>query len=279
MLHIPVHLGQGSKHRIVLVHGFTQAGGVWERLAQQLAQAGYEVIAPDLPGHGWTDAKHDPADLWEAGRLLGEAGGKATYVGYSLGGRALLHTALHADLSSDLVERMVIIGAKAGFRNPADAATRTRADNALADRIEALGRDGKLDVFIDEWLQHPVNIRLPHDATHRALRLRNRPEGLAASLRYCGSGPQQPLWEKLPSLQMPVLVGYAEHDTPVILEDNAGLAQAIGANAQQYQFRGVGHSIPFEAPAAFAEVVLDFARGVWPAEVSADRGDGLGLCD
>lgn len=259
MLNVPIRVGDPGARRLVLVHGFTQSGDVWHDLADRLASEGFEVLCPDLPGHGGTDARYDLVDLWEAGRLLGETCGSADYVGYSLGGRTLLHTALHTE-GADWVRSMVLVGAKAGFRDPEAAKARTLADEQLADRIEALGRQGLLHEFIDEWLQHPVNIRLPEAAKHRDLRLRNRAEGLASSLRACGSGPQRPLWELLPSLTMPVLVAFAEHDTPVILEDNAGIAAGIGSNAQQVRVPGVGHSIPFEAPEEFAAMVLEFLR-------------------
>lgn len=264
MLNVPIRFGDEGAPRVVLVHGFTQAAEVWLQLARRLAERGYQVLAPDLPGHGETDPKYDTVDLWEAGRMLGETCGQGSYIGYSLGGRTLLHTALQPELPGTLVERMVLIGAKAGFRDPADAEARTQTDNALADRIELLGSEGRFHEFIDEWLQHPVNIRLPIEATHRDLRLRNRPEGLAESLRRCGSGPQEALWDKLASLEMPVLVTFAEFDTPTILQDNAGIASAIGDNARQVEFRGSGHSIPFEVPDAFERVVETFLQGEWP---------------
>lgn len=264
MLNVPVHLGQGSDKRIVLAHGFTQSGEVWLSLAERLSAAGYEVIAPDLPGHGKTPAGHDKSDLWDAGRLLGEVGGKATYIGYSFGGRALLHLAVS---QPDLVERMVLIGAKDGYTDPEKAAQRTADDNALADSIEKLGAAGRLSEFIDQWLKHPVNIRLPQEATHRELRLRNRPEGMASSLRYCGSGPQGVLGSRLAELPMPSLIMYAEYDTETILADVDRLVGSFGPNSRRLRVDGVGHSIPFEAPDVFATIVEQFAAGQWPDQL------------
>lgn len=257
MLNIALHMNAGAPQKIVFVHGFTQSGLVWKSLATRFADLGYEVMAPDLPGHGETDSKYDTADLWESGLLLGKTCGNGIYVGYSLGGRTLLHTALHSDLAPNPVQKMVVVGAKAGYKDREQAAKRTEEDNELADYIESLAQED-LSEFIDEWLQHPVNIRLNAQQAHRDIRLRNRPQGLAASLRHCGPGPQQSLWPKLSGLQMPVLVAYAEYDTPTILEDNYGLAEAIGENAQQIRLKGVGHSIPFEAPDVFADVVEKF---------------------
>lgn len=256
MLNVPLHRGSGHP-RLVLVHGFTQSGRVWEDIARDFQDRGYEILAPDLPGHGETPPEHDTADLWDAARLLGDVGGPATYIGYSLGARTLLHLAIERP---DLVERMVLVGAKAGFVDRNAAIKRTEEDDALADRIEALGGEGRFSEFIDEWLRHPVNVRLPPNATHRDLRLLNRPVGIASSLRRCGSGVQEALWDRLPALEMPVLVIFAEHDLPVIIEDNAALASAIGENAEQVRVDGVGHSVPFEAPEVFVDLVDRFTN-------------------
>lgn len=45
--------GQGSKLPIVLLHGFTDNGRCWDRVAQDLA-GGYDLIMPDARGHGRT---------------------------------------------------------------------------------------------------------------------------------------------------------------------------------------------------------------------------------
>ena len=36
----------------VLIHGSGNGGWCWDKVAPLLKQAGHEVIAPDLPGHG-----------------------------------------------------------------------------------------------------------------------------------------------------------------------------------------------------------------------------------
>ena len=249
-MNIALHTGVGSSNRIALVHGFSQSGGIWAEHANALEQAGFEIIAPDLPGHGATDEKFDDVDLWEAGRLLVEACGRATYVGYSLGARTLLHAALQ----SDLVEQMVLIGANAGYRDAAIAARRARDDDILAGHALLAG----IDTFIDEWMMHPVNSRLTISERQIELRKLNRVAGLAASLLNRGVGKQESLWERLPSIDVPALVMCGELDTPVISATTAKLAEAIGLNASYLQVAGVGHSVPFEAETMFLDCVIQF---------------------
>jgi 2-succinyl-6-hydroxy-2,4-cyclohexadiene-1-carboxylate synthase len=253
LLNIAFRIGPGGGERLVLVHGFTQTGDVWRELAARLADR-REILAVDLPGHGATPTQHDGADLWETARLIGEVGEEATYVGYSLGARALLHLAI---AEPRLVKRLVLVGAKAGFTDREAAAARAASDEAMAARIDALSQE-RLHEFIDDWLRLPFNARLREAAQQRELRLTNRASGLSASLRHCGSGVQEALWPHLPALTMPVLTVYAEHDLPAVAEDNQRLAAAIGPNASSLRVLGAGHSIPFEAPETFAGILERF---------------------
>ncbi|MEM9134477.1 MAG: alpha/beta fold hydrolase [Actinomycetota bacterium] len=189
---------RGRGTRLVLAHGFTQNGRCWGPFAADLA-ADHEVMTVDLPGHGDTAADHDQADLPAAASLLAATGGEAVHVGYSLGGRVALHAALAAP---DRVRGLVLIGATAGIDEAEARAERRIADGALADRLLAEG----LDAFLDRWLRNPLFAGLSPDAQHVEARLTNRPDGLAASLRHCGTGTQEPLWERLGSVGVPVLV-------------------------------------------------------------------------
>ncbi|MCP5033337.1 MAG: alpha/beta fold hydrolase, partial [Actinomycetia bacterium] len=196
---------RGRGQRVVLAHGFTQNGRCWGPLGHDLA-ADHEVMAVDLPGHGLTPAELDQADLVTAGRLLGEAGGDGVYVGYSMGGRVALHLALDHPA---LVHGLVLIGVTAGIDEPEERASRRRADTELADRLMAQG----LETFLERWLSNPLFTGLRPEAAAIPARLQNRPEGLAASLRHCGTGNQEPLWSRLDELTMPVLVLAGDRDT------------------------------------------------------------------
>src|SRR3954454_1022578 len=124
---------EGSGPRIVLVHGFTQTHVSWSPIIEDLA-SDHEVVAVDAPGHG--SSSDVRADLAEGAVHLAEAGGEATYVGYSMGARLALRLALDRP---DLVERLVLIGATAGIDDADERAERRLADEALATTIE---RDG-----------------------------------------------------------------------------------------------------------------------------------------
>lgn len=237
----------GCGTRLVLAHGFTQNGRCWGPVAADLA-TDHEVVAVDLPGHGLTPPDHDDADLPEAGRLLAEAGGAAVYVGYSLGGRVALHAALAAP---EQVRALVLIGATAGIDEAEARADRRRADGELADRLLADG----VPSFIERWLRNPLFAGLTAEAQQVEARLTNRPEGLVASLRYCGTGTQEPLWDRLQAIDRPVLIVAGQHDAKF-----AALGRRLvdALPRAELTLLPATHAVHAECPAATAARIRDF---------------------
>jgi 2-succinyl-6-hydroxy-2,4-cyclohexadiene-1-carboxylate synthase len=237
----------GSGDRLVLVHGFTQTGRSWSKIVAGLAHD-YEVVLVDLPGHG--DSSELGGDLVDTAELLGAVGGRATYVGYSMGGRVCLHLAL---AHPELVERLVVLGATGGLDSEAERAERRHADEQLAQDIEALG----VERFLERWLANPLFARLPDDPEALAERHRNTAAGLASSLRATGTGTQQPLWSRLDSLQMPVLAMAGEYDAKFrALADR--LVDSIGPNASVSVVADAGHAAHLEQPDAFVTNLRTF---------------------
>jgi len=240
---------------VVLLHGFGQTGRCWGRFGESLA-ATRPVTALDLPGHGAAGAVE--ADLWTSADLVAEAiepDRPAAVIGYSLGGRVALHTAL---AHPDRVERLVLVSATAGLDDDAERAARRAADDRLAARIEEVG----VIEFLDEWLALPLFATLPPDGRFVDERRTNTARGLASSLRLAGTGTQEPLWDRLRELTMPVLVIAGELD-----EKFAALAErlaaGIGPTATLAVVGAAGHSVHLEQPGLTADLV-----GAWLAQPS-----------
>ena len=236
----------------MLVHGFTQTRRSWAPFVPRLTAAGHEVVAVDAPGHG-RSAEHRDADLPQGARLLAEAGGRAAYVGYSMGGRLALHLAVQ---QPEQVERLVLVGATAGLDTDDERAERRHADEALAAALE---RDG-LDTFLQRWLDNPLFATLPKDAAGVEDRKENTVEGLAASLRNTGTGTQRPLWDDLPRLTMPVLFVVGGNDAKFTALAHR-LRDQWGGPAELASIAGAGHACHLEQPEAFLEVVVPFLAG------------------
>ena len=238
----------GSNRRVVLVHGFTQTLRSWDGVVARLAGTGYEVVRVDLPGHG--GSSHLRMGFDEAAAAVGEGGGKGVYVGYSSGGRLCLRLAVERP---DLVTGLVLLGASPGLADPGERAMRRTADDALAREIEAAGTE----VFLHRWLSQPLFAGLRVPADDFAARRANCPEGLATALRLLGTGAQPPLWERLGSLPMPVLL-MAGIDDPKFTDVAARMARAIGPTAALAVLTGAGHAVALEQAEEVATRITDF---------------------
>lgn len=238
-------------NRLVLLHGFTQTGRSWRHLRDRLT--GFEVVTPDLPGHG---SKADGCvDLWKAAATVAEECGDGIYVGYSLGARVALHCALSAPRRP---VGLVLISGTAGIDDAGERKARRESDESLARHLETIG----LEAFLREWLAQPLFAGLDPAAADIESRLHNSEHGLAASLRNCGTGTQDPLWDRLGSIDIPVLTVAGEHDAKF-----RALAERLAAaipGSTTATVPGCGHSVPFEAPDATATLLRDWIASVGP---------------
>ena len=247
---------------LVALHGFTQTGASWRDLSTRL---GRNVTAPDLPGHG-REGDERPSDLWEAAEHIcanivqnghpdSDNAGPVTvdhpaiWIGYSLGGRVLLHVAL---AHPELVAGMILVSTTAGIDDPAERAYRRTTDNALADRIERIG----VDAFLTEWLEQPLFAGLTVTDVERRERTSNSAAGLAASLRSCGTGTQTPLWARLGELDVPTLIvtGTDDHKFTAL---GKRLAEGL-PSATHRPMAATGHSCAAQRPQEFAVLVGQF---------------------
>ena len=222
---------------MLLAHGFTQTAQSWSPV-QHLLRA---------RGHGSADDVR--ADLWGSADHLVAAGGRTTYIGYSMGGRVGLHAAL---AHPDEVERLVLIGATAGIDNADARAQRRTDDELLADRIGTIG----VEAFIDEWLQNPLFAGLTPNQALREDRLHNPADGLASSLRLAGTGTQAPLWDRLIEISCPVLLLVGQHD-----QKFRAIAERMATALPNAELRAIddaGHSVHLEQPERIVDALVDW---------------------
>ncbi len=241
--------GQTPARRIALLHGFTQTGRSWGTVAAALTALGQEVVTVDMPGHGGSGTVR--ADLPTSADLVTAACGRAVYVGYSMGGRVALHAALRAP---ELVRGLVLIGATAGIADEGERAVRQAADEVLAADLE---RDG-LDVFLTRWLASPLFATLADAAAGMDERRVNSVAGLAASLRLCGTGTQEPLWERLAAIVCPVAIIAGSFDDKFRALGQQ-LAGSIGPNATFTSIGDAGHAAHLERPDAVVAAISELA--------------------
>jgi 2-succinyl-6-hydroxy-2,4-cyclohexadiene-1-carboxylate synthase len=243
--------GQGP--RLVLGHGFTQSGRVWGGLADELS-VHHQLALVDLPGHG--GSSDILADLVNGAALLGDAGGPASYLGYSMGARFCLHLAL---VRPDLVQRLVLVSGTAGIDGATERAERRRADEALAERLEPVDggpAEDSVAEFVDRWVTNPMFGDVPVAANGLDERRRNTAAGLASSLRLAGTGTQAPLWDRLSELALPVLVVTGARDTKFTALGQR-LVESIGINARHFEIEA-DHAPHLQRPHRVAMAVRAF---------------------
>ena len=247
MLHLET---RGAGPRLALVHGFTQSGRAWGSVGDRMA-GHYRLLALDAPGHG--RSARVVAGLPDGSDLMAAAvrpGGPATWLGYSMGGRYALHVALR---HPDVVERLILVSATAGIDDPDERAARRASDEALAERVESEG----LEPFLRWWLAQPLFATLPAEASEMESRLGGTASGLATSLRMAGTGTQEPLWDQLHRISVPVLVIAGGLDTRYrALAERLG--RAVGPGATVHIIEGAGHACHLEKPDEFVRVVGDW---------------------
>lgn len=229
--------------RIVFVPGFTQSAMAWDATRAALP-AEHVSVALEVP---------DTLDFVATAHALGDAGGRSMYVGYSLGGRLCLRLASDRP---ELVEALVLVSATPGIEDDAERATRRSSDDELARDIE---RDG-VAAFIDRWLAQPLFATLPADAAGRDERIRaNTAARLAHQLRALGQGAQEPLWERLEEIELPVALVTGLEDAKY-----DAIAEATFERLDDcvHVRLDAGHAVPLEQPAALAHFVVAFAHDV-----------------
>jgi 2-succinyl-6-hydroxy-2,4-cyclohexadiene-1-carboxylate synthase len=254
---IDVTVEGGTGRRVVLLHGFTQGPRSWDALAALLDPT-CRIVRVTLPGHGPEGSASarvrlpfEAAAAAVAEAVAAAAGPEpATWIGYSLGGRLALRAALDRP---DLVEALVLLGATAGIEDPDDRAARSEMDERLAAGLERKG----VEAFIDGWLAQPLFSRLARSAAGVEERRAGTAGGLASALRLLGTGVQEPVWDRLDELALPVLLMAGEFDTK-FSSLAFRLAGAIGDNAGVSFVPGAGHAAHLERPRSVAAIVNRF---------------------
>lgn len=249
--------GSPDKPALLLLHGFLGAKEGWQALMQLFAPTHY-CIAIDLPGHGealFLDQAHYSLKFIAQGILyiLDKLHvPRAAILGYSMGGRAALYTAIH---NPQRFSSLVLASSSPGLETEGERLTREAEDKILACALDKQ----TTATFLEEWYQQPLFSSLalkPHLLEQvKQKRMQNHPSFLARAVRGYGLAAQGSLWESLKTFSVPmrVLVGEADLKYRAIAErmvrQNGQIRLTIIPDA--------GHNIYEENPKAFASFLID----------------------
>ncbi len=254
------YMRDGAGQPLVLLHGFTGSKNNWHPIIEGL-QSRFELIAIDLVGHGETD---NPSD-YERYSIANSANDIVTLLqhfgittfnllGYSMGGRLALYIATHYPKR---INALILESASPGLKTETERTQRRISDERLANEIESRG----IQWFVDYWERLPLwdSQKQLADAVRDDLhnqRLSNDAQGLANSLRGTGTGVQPSLWERLPTVKLPVKLIVGELDKK-FLSINQEMQRLI-PNARLSIIPQAGHTTHVENPHMFIDVIQAF---------------------
>jgi 2-hydroxy-6-oxonona-2,4-dienedioate hydrolase len=214
-----------------------------------LAQAGYEVTALDLPGHGFADK---PADFDYAGPAMAELitdylerSGPASVVGTSLGGFVAALVALD---NPSLVTELILVGVTGIVPRQTDTsrANSDRSPSGVRRKLEQLLVNHAL--IDDTWVKEESLINTSPGAEHAL-------DALTAYLT--GRISDDLIGERLAAIGCPLMLVWGEEDAWIPLSVGDRVAQVI-PSAPYVVLRQCGHGPYLERPEDFSRVVAEF---------------------
>ena len=207
-------------------------------------QSNFTALCLDAPGHG--NNTNGARSLAKSADDIVATMQPGILIGYSMGARMALHVALQ---HPQMVSQLVLISGTPGLATLAERSARLQSDNELADHIEKIGTSA----FIDEWLALPIFSGLSDQTNQRNDRIRNTAKGLADSLRFAGTGTQEPHWPNLNQLSMPVhlIVGELDNKFRTIAKD----MQPLLKSSEIKVVPNVGHTVHLEDPATTGRIL------------------------
>ncbi len=258
--HVQV-MGKGPV--MLLLHGTGSATHSWRDLMPILAEH-FRVVAPDLPGHGFTSAPRAsgytlPGMAKSVTALLDTlAMVPGVSVGHSAGAAIAVQMALDGLLRGPMVS---INGALLPF--PGVAAqlfpqmARMLFLNPLMPRLFAL--PGQSEGFVRRFLERSTGSHIDDAGARFYQQLFACSDHCAAALAMMANWDLDGLKRALPKLKAPAAL-FVGDDDAAVPPSVADEVAAMLVNANVHHFPRLGHLAHEEAPEAIAAVILKTAR-------------------
>lgn len=252
----------GTGPALLLVHGTAAATHSWGTLLPLLAER-YRVIAPDLPGHGFTSAPEPkrlslPGMAAALGALLHTLEqSPVVVVGHSAGAAILARMSLDGLIAPRLL--VSLNGALLPLRGMPgkifSPVAKLLARSSLVPRI--VGHDAKRPGAV-ERLVDSTGSRLDKDGVARYRLLVSSPGHVAAALNMMANWDLNPLERDLPRLPCDLLLVVGDNDQTVPPRD-AERVKRLVPKARIAHLPGLGHLAHEEQAATVARVIFSAA--------------------
>ena len=255
--------GDENAPALILIHGFISSNLIWSDVFLPLAEAGFRVIAPDLPGYGYSDKPADGrytinSQAHAVLRLMDRLGiAKATLVGASYGGAVAASIALD---NPERVDRLVLVGTVSSDEPKKKLLLRLSRLPIIGDIVTPLFLGSR---WILRKRTEQVYRRIGHpldehklEARHHLLATANVHRAMIRTARRWNANRIQ---REASLIRSPTMLVWGDTDTHIPISEAYQLRDAI-PNSSLIIFRNCGHLPPTERPEKFVEVVTNFLQ-------------------
>jgi magnesium chelatase accessory protein len=250
--------GEPDAPGLLLLHGTGAATHSWRGLAPLLAER-FRVVAPDLPGHGFTDPLPPrrlslPGMAEAVGDLVNALGlTPRLAIGHSAGAAVLARMCLDRRIDPDLL--VALNGALTPFPGVASflfpGIARMLFLNPVTPKVFAWSADrAAVRRLIDG-----TGSRLDPQGLDLYRRLFTRPGHVAGALGMMANWDLPALARDLPRLETRTLLVVGGDDKAIKPDDSFALRERL-RSARVELLRGLGHLAHEEAPERVAEIIL-----------------------
>lgn len=246
----------GEGPAVLLLHGFPFDKSMWSVQIEAVTAAGFQLVSPDLRGHGETKARGEVSTMEEmaadAAALLDELNIEQTIVcGLSMGGYVAFE---FLRLFASRVKGLVL----AGTRAPADT---EREKAGRAQQVETMLRAGMVPISIATVpkLLAPRTIAEKPQVVKRVRQMitRSDPKGAAAAQR--GMAARRDYVTDLANINVPTLIIVGRED-PIRPVADAELMHCGIVNSRLEIIDNAAHLTNMEQPEKFNDVLVSFVK-------------------
>lgn len=245
-----IHAGRGPL--VVLLHGVGLQAEAWAKQIDALAEAGFSVVAPDMPGHGQSPVLSGPATLKEyvalAGTLVTEP---AVVIGHSMGAMIALEL---AQTQAENIRGVAALNAIYRRNSPARKAVAARATDL--DGITPPDPTGPLA----RWFDGPCPARTACEGWLRS----TDPAGYKAAYEVF-AGCDGPSDSGLAGLSCPALFLTGADEPNSTPQMSLAMAAATPKGRAEI-LPGAAHMMPMTHPTEVNTVLLDFVTTCFEGE-------------
>jgi magnesium chelatase accessory protein len=250
----------------LLAHGTGAATHSWRDFAPLLARKGFAVVAPDLPGHGFTGMPPVPEGLSLPGMAEGMAAllkalggpGPAVAVGHSAGAAVLARMCLDGRIAPRVL--VSLNGALLPLGGlPGQVFAPLARVLAWTGLVPGLFARHAGDRAVVERLLRDTGSTLDPAGVEFYARLARNPGHVAGAFGMMANWDLRPLERDLPRLRTPLVLVAGRNDR-TIAPAEARRVRALLPAADLVYLRGLGHLAHEERPEEVAEMVVRLAR-------------------